>query len=232
MLRYMSLGGDAPRRRTGSAFNPSTLAGCVRRAVYKAAGCPEDREHRVPDETQDIFDRGTVLGAWVAAIYRAADGHGGVSDVECQAIDRDERLVVDNNLGLGGFIDVSFKWHGQRRLVEVKSKGFDGLAKLTSADATQQKQLNDYLSIDGVEHGSMLYVAPGPDATLQHKEFLVTQRADLWEQSQKEVRTRAMMLRAPDKLGPPSSNPRFECSSCPFRRSCERGLTPAQLLQR
>jgi hypothetical protein len=232
-VRYLALEGDKPRRRTKMRWNPSSLDGCVRKNVYKAHGCPPDPNFSVDLETQMIFDRGTVIGAWIAAYVRAAEGYDGIEDVRCQALDREEELATDPAVGLGGFIDIQFTKGGRRYLVEVKSKDNDAaMDKITRPDPTQLKQLNDYMAKTGIHSGWIVYIglAETPKGqSLRIIEFPHVFSASLWGESQRQIRLLEMMYRAPDRLGPTSNKPWFECRSCPYKKNlCDPGITPAQ----
>ncbi len=235
-LRYMSLGGDQPRQRTGCRWNPSSLEGCTRKAIYKATGCPVDPDFKVPLAQQLVFDRGTMMGAWMAAYARAAEGHGGISDVRCVAHDRSELLATDPDLSFGGFLDVFFRRDGRPYVAEVKSKDNDGaMDKITAPDRLQLKQFNDYMGLTNVHSGWLVYVGlseVGGKQTLRPIEFKHVFDPDMWEASKKQIRTLEMLRRSPARLGPKSSKPFFECPSCQWRRSCESGLPPSTLLAR
>ena len=235
-LRFLSLGGDQPRERTGMRWNPSSLEGCTRKAIYKATKCPMDPDFKVPLAQQLVFDRGTVRGAWMAAYLRAAEGHEGITDVRCVAHDRSELLARDEELSFGGFLDVYFRRYGRPYVAEVKSKDNDGaMDKITAPDRLQLKQFNDYMGLTGVHSGWIIYVGlseVGGKQTLRPIEFKHTFSPEMWEASRKQIRTLEMLRRAPARLGPKSSKPFFECPSCPWRKSCESGLPPSTLLAR
>ena len=235
-LRFLSLGGDQPRQRTGMRWNPSSLSGCVRKSVYKALKCPQDPEFKVPLAQQFVFDRGTVMGAWMAAYVRAADGHDGITDVRCVAHDRSELLATDEDLSFGGFLDVYFRRYGRPYVAEVKSKDNDAaMDKITSPDKLQLKQFNDYMGMTGVHSGWLVYVGlseVGGKQTLRVIEFKHVFDPAMWEISKKEIRTLEMLRRSPARLGPKSSRQFFDCPGCPWRLSCENGLPPSTLLAR
>lgn len=226
-VRYLALGGDKPRQRTGMRWSPSAIGGCVRRNVYKALKCPEDPGRRIDRKQQQVFDRGTVMGAWMAAYARAADGHDGISNVYCQSIDSDERLVRDASLSFGGLIDIELSRWGRTYLAEVKSKDNDVAAeKISKPDREQLMQFNAYMPLRGVFSGWMVYAFPSGIIEFPH-----VFDPDLWEESKKQIRLLEMMARSPDRLGPKSQKPWFECGACPYRRNlCEANLSPAQAL--
>lgn len=228
-VRYLSLGGDRPRARTGMAWNPSSLDGCSLKAVYKAVGVRQARVE--PDfESQFIFDRGHVVGAWLAAYLRALEGHHGVTDVQAQCTDRDEQLVVDQELDYGGLIDISFRYYGELHIVEGKSKDNPAaLAKMSRPDRRHARQLNDYMAMSGAKRGWLAYmglVDTPRGQSFSIVEHPVTLDLDMWRASRSMIQALERFRQKPDRMPPRSENPRFECPTCPFRGPCERGLTP------
>ena len=233
-VRYLSLGGDAPRKRTGMRWNPSSLDGCAMKAVYKAAGAAPDPGYEVDPEDQTVFDRGTVIGAWVASYFRALEAHGVVSEVEGAVIDREERLATAPALSYGGFVDVVFRYEGHYYLIEVKSKdNEDALDRVTKPADPHLRQGNDYMAMTSIHAGGILYAAPvprkrGQGQSLGFTYFNHEHSRELWGVTERRVASLERFIEKPDRMPPRTSNKFFECPSCPYRRQCDAGLSPAQ----
>ena len=232
-VRYLSLGGDKPRTRTGMAWNPSSLDGCSLKAVYKAVGVRQEQTS-VDYDTQFIFDRGTVMGAWLASYIRALEGTNGITDVEAQVIDRDEMLVKDENLSYGGFIDISFKKDGKPYLVEVKSKDNEtALNKISSPDPKHSRQLNDYFAMSGVHQGWVVYmgmIEGGRGQRFSLRSFGTALSPAMWNKTVGAIQSLDRFRQRPERMPFKSDNPRFECPGCPFRSKCHANMTPQQAL--
>lgn len=233
-VRYMSLGGDQPRARTGMRWNPSSLNGCNLKAVYKACKVHPDPDLPVDLEQQEVFDRGTVMGAWMAAYIRALEGSYGVTDVQCQCIDREELLVVDKELSYGGFVDIVFKIHGVPYIVEVKSKDNEtAFNKILRPDPKQLQQLNDYMAISGIHQGWLVYMGliDGPRKQRYSKRsFPHAFDPKMWRETRDMIQALDRFRQRPERMPFRSSNPRFECSGCSYQVKCNKGWTPQQAL--
>lgn len=232
-VRYLSLGGDKPRARTGQKWNPSSVRGCARKAVYKAHGVKPYTGYEVSVEDQMVFDRGTVIGAWVAAYLRALEDYGVVSNVRAQVEGRDEVLAVRAQEGLGGFVDIIFTYDGQDYIVEVKSKDNDtALDKLNGPSEDHLGQLNDYMRMTDIHSGWVLYAGLSENAkgrqTLRFKEFPHAFSWALWDNTERRTSSLNQLLNVPNRMPPGSSNKFFECPTCPYRAQCDGGLTPAE----
>lgn len=232
-VRYLSLGGDKPRTRTGMKWNPSSVRGCARKAVYKAYGVRPYAGHEVGPEDQMVFDRGTVIGAWVAAYFRALEDYGVVSNVRAQVEGRDEVLATLPEAGLGGFVDVIFTYEGEDYIIEVKSKDSDAaLDKLSSPSDDHLGQLNDYMRMTGVHRGWVLYAGLCENSkgrqSLRFKEFPHAFSWTLWDNTERRTSSLNQLLAVPTRMPPGASNKYFECPTCPYREQCDRGLTPSE----
>lgn len=233
-VRYIGLGGDAPRKRTGQLWGPSSAEGCVRRNVYKASGCqPEQQVTTLKD--QRIYDRGHVFGAWLAAYARAAEGHEGITDVECTAIDREEAMIVEPDVHEGGFLDIRFKRYGVPYFVEAKSKqNPEAMDRLTTYEPAHMRQLNDYMAADDVHQGWLVYFGPKVVDNMNSfglVEFPHAFDPELWEDTKRKLELSDMMLRKLDRLGPITKKTFLMCPSCPYKKPCDASVTPAALLE-
>jgi hypothetical protein len=232
-LRYLTME-NGPRRRTGARWNPSSLTGCIRKSVYKAHGVKGEPLEDV--DKQFIFDRGTVMGLWIAAYFRAAEDAGIISNVKAQVSDREELLVFDKDLSLGGFVDVQFEANGSTYLVEVKSKdNAKAMDRIKSADKKHLRQLNEYMAMAGVVNGWIVYFGLTQDEngadSFSILEFPHRFSSSLWEESKRDVAGREALYAAPDRLGASSTNARFECPGCPYRKPCRAMKTPLEAKQ-
>lgn len=233
-LRHLSLKSEGGRQRTGMRWNPSSLDGCEKKAVFKAIGVRRDPVVNGYRQ-QVVFDRGTVVGAWIAAYIRALEDYGEVQNVEAQVDDRKERLIVDRDLSYGGFCDIKFDRGGQRYHVEVKSKDNPtAMQRITGPDAKHDRQLNGYLVVDGVSFGWLVYVGlvDLPEGqTFAIKEFPREVDLGKWSDTKRRIQALDRFADRPDRMPPETSNKRFECPSCPFRVKCQARMTPKQALE-
>ena len=157
------------------------------------------------------------------------EGMFGITAVETQAVS------CDYELGVGGKCDVRVKRHGFDYIVEVKSKENDrALNSITAPESSHSDQLNDYMHMDGVRAGWVIYFGIWMDdegrTSIRVKEFFQRYDPERWA----KTRARVMMLdwfRAdPTRLAPRSSRPYLECGDCPWQVPCNLGLAPEAAL--
>lgn len=231
-VRFMSMGGDVKRRRTGMRWSPSALRGCPRKSIYKAVGVRPYPGFKVSVKDQMVFDRGTVIGGWVAAYFRALEAEGAISDVECQCVDREEVLVTDESLNYGGFIDILFTYESRRYIVEVKSKdNDDALGKISKPSEDHLGQLNDYMALKSVYQGWVLYaglIEAGGRQSLDFRSFPHAFDAQRWENSKNRISSLELLYAQPNRMPPGTSNKYFECPTCPYRLQCDALQSPAK----
>lgn len=233
-VRHISLWSEK-RRRTGALWNPSALSWCKRKSVYKACGV-KPATPEVDLRQQFTFDRGHVVGAWLAAYLRAAEDAGVVSNVHCQCRDRDEMLVLDDETRLGGFIDVFFTYDGRNYVIEVKSKDTNSAMEKIAPSKEHQQQNQDYANIllrkgVDVELAFLVYVGLVEIAgkqTLKIVEFPYKPSPAAWAETERQTRMLKWFYDDPDQMPPGSDRPFMECGNCAFQGPCKRGLTPAQ----
>lgn len=234
-VRHISLWQEGARRRTGALWNPSSLSYCKRKQVYKALGVRPARPE-IDLKQQFVFDRGHVVGAWLAAYMRAAEDAGAIEGVQCQCRDRDELLVVDQEILLGGFIDVSFWCDGLFYIVEGKSKATNSSMDKLAPERAHEKQNQDYANIlvragEKVETAFLVYVGlveVGGRQTLKIVEFPRKPSVEAWAETSRQVSILRWFYDDPDRMPPGSDKPFMECGNCPFQGPCKRNLTPAQ----
>ena len=229
-VRHLRLEGDAPPRNIPRLWRPSALGRCQRAQVYGATGAPKQT---LPlDEAQQfVFDRGNVLGAWLAAYIEAACGVPGGADVV-----EKEGVCVAPELAYGGSCDVYLEVGGHGYIVEVKSKESPkALDKIQAPEPDHLRQLNDYMTMREARAGWVIYfgfheieMGERRRMTVRLREFFHRADPKLWDRTRNIIATNRWFFDDRTLLAPKTSNTWMECPTCPWKTLCDREITPAQ----
>ena len=221
-LRNIDL--DFTRPHVPGIWRPSRLHRCIRKQIYKLHKVPEDGLWAPDEITEWRFMRGHIFGAWCQGLLMNLEGRYGISHVDC------ETVVSDDDSALGGKLDATFRRNGIRYVVEIKSKE-QPLKPNMTLGKLDHLQLNDYMRAEKCRHGFLIYFGPKRVPNTQSQtfgmvEFPVEFSPDLWDESENRTRQLTWFARSPHLLPPATGNPFMDCRTCPWKVTCQAGLTP------
>jgi len=209
---------------------------CLRKQVYKAHKVAA-KEVQVGYDDQIVFDRGHMVGSWLAAYARAAEDAGLIHNVRAQCADRTEELSIHPELQVGGFRDVSFEDNlGRRYIWEIKSKATNSAMDKISLDKKHGGQGQIYLHSPGedgayADHLIVAYaglVERNERQGLEIVEYPQERRPEVFSELERRVSQLNWFYEDPTLLAPLSDAMARECPNCPYQHVCMRNLTPAQ----
>jgi len=239
-VRYLQLDGDEPHGGVPGRWRPSSLNYCMRKQVYKALRCKKNWPPPNPEQQFGMFDRGHVLGAWAAAYFMAMQAEGLICNVRTGARGSKEAVAQDIYTKLGGKIDILFDIYWKpgvvsKYIVEVKSKeNAAAMKKLAAAEKLHVQQLNDYMGMEKLKFGWVLYIGPesrekNPTSTkIRIKSFPHHFDEKIWAASVHRCGMLDAFYRQPDILAPKTKNEFFECGSCQWFVPCQDDIPPAK----